>query len=173
MNANRKIGLELQNGHDVGRDPRRMTGDELAALGHQRMGPLKALRLRCIDCSGGIGRRGAAAALVSCPAWPFRMGENPWRAPASDTASAAHDANLGRQKGVSRCRIMTKRMVVRTNCSEGPLLPVAADMRADETHTSAWCKIGGPRMTCNAIFQHATRVLAAPPSVINAMGGVR
>ena len=28
-------------------------------------------------------------------------------------------------------------------------------------------------MTCEAIFRHATRVLAAPPSVINAMGGVR
>jgi len=33
----------------VGRDPRKMTADELGELGHQRMSPLGALRLRCVD----------------------------------------------------------------------------------------------------------------------------
>ena len=119
MNVNRKIGLELHNGHDIGRDPRRMTGDELAALGHQRMGPLKALRLRCIDCSGGSANEVRLCTAVQCPAWPFRMGANPWRAPASERRARTH--RTWSPKGRLSLKIMTKRSVVRTNCSEGPL----------------------------------------------------
>ena len=37
MNGDRAIGLERRDGHDVGRDPRGMTADELAAAGHLRM----------------------------------------------------------------------------------------------------------------------------------------
>ena len=84
MSIDRKIGLELLRGHDVGRDPRRMTTDELAALGHQRMSPLRALRLRCVDCSGDSAAEVRLCTAVTCPAWPFRMGANPWRAPASE-----------------------------------------------------------------------------------------
>ena len=129
MNVNRKIGLELRNGHDVGRDPRRMTGDELAALGHQRMSPLKALRLRCIDCSGGSANEVRLCTAIQCPAWPFRMGENPWRAPASE-AQLAHTRSL-----------VTKRASLFKNqpshggpdqLQRGAATPVAADTRADE-----------------------------------------
>jgi hypothetical protein len=34
------------------------------ALGHMRMSPLKALRLRCIDCSGGSASEVRLCALV-------------------------------------------------------------------------------------------------------------
>ena len=64
MRSDRAIGLELRDGHDIGRDPRGMTADELAAAGHLRMNAQKALRLRCIDCSG------ASAAAVR--AWRTR-----------------------------------------------------------------------------------------------------
>ena len=84
MSIDRKIGLELLRGNDVGRDPRRMTTDELAALGHQRMSPLRALRLRCVDCSGDSVAEVRLCTAVTCPAWPFQMGANPWRAPASE-----------------------------------------------------------------------------------------
>ena len=94
MSANRKIGLELRHGQDVGRDPRDMTADELNALGHDRMGPLKALRLRCVDCSGGSVAEVWGCELVQCPAWPFRMGKNPWRAPASDERRALSRATM-------------------------------------------------------------------------------
>ncbi len=53
MSIDRKIGLELRDGQEVGRDPNLMTGEELVALGHGAMSPLKALRLRCIDCGAG------------------------------------------------------------------------------------------------------------------------
>ena len=81
MSVNRKIGLELRNGHDVGRDPREMTAAELSALGHQPISPLRALRLRCIDCSGDSANEVRLCTAVQCPAWPFRMGKNPWRSP--------------------------------------------------------------------------------------------
>jgi hypothetical protein len=76
MSVNRTIGLELRDGHNVGRDPRHMPHDELAALGHAAMSPLKALRLRCIDCSGGSANEVRLCTAMQCPAWPFRMGSN-------------------------------------------------------------------------------------------------
>ena len=84
MRSDRAIGLELRDGHDIGRDPRGMTAEELTALGHVRMSAQQALRLRCIDCSGASAAAVRACALVRCPAWPFRMGRSPWRAPASE-----------------------------------------------------------------------------------------
>ena len=51
MNGDRAIGLERRDGHDVGRDPRGMTPDELMSLGHVRMSAQQALRLRGIDCA--------------------------------------------------------------------------------------------------------------------------
>ena len=106
MSIDRKIGLELLRGHDVGRDPRRMTADELAALGHQRMSPLRALRLRCVDCSGDSAAEVRLCTAVTCPAWPFRMGKSPWRSPVTeeqrarlkDHAFASPANRLGTQK---------------------------------------------------------------------------
>jgi hypothetical protein len=129
MNVNRKIGLELQNGHDIGRDPRRMTGDELAALGHQRMSPLKALRLRCVDCSAGSDAEVRRCVCVQCPAWPFRMGKNPWRGPVSEARRKQASTLTGR-----RARLADAQRTVRHGdaLQGGPATPVAADVRADE-----------------------------------------
>jgi hypothetical protein len=131
MTPNRKIGLELRHGHDVGRDPRRMTGDELVALGHRRMGPLKALRLRCIDCSGGSAPEVRLCTAVQCPAWPFRMGRNPWRAPASDERRARARATM----------VATRAFLAADPGQEpgpdelqrGAATTLATDIRADET----------------------------------------
>jgi hypothetical protein len=84
MTIDRKIGLELRDGQEVGRDPNQMTEEELVALGHSAMSPLKALRLRCIDCYGGSLKSVRGCTSTDCPSWPFRMGRNPWRAPASE-----------------------------------------------------------------------------------------
>ncbi len=85
MNINRTVGLEDRNGALVGRDPREMTTAELAQLGHERISPMKALRLRCLDCCAGSPARVRLCESVTCPSWPFRMGENPWRAAPSET----------------------------------------------------------------------------------------
>lgn len=72
-------GMEMAGEYPVGRDPRRMTTDELRALGHERKSPLRALRERCLDCCAGRAQEVRLCTGTKCPAWPFRMGGNPWR----------------------------------------------------------------------------------------------
>ena len=99
MSIDRKIGLELRDGQGVGRDPDQMTAEELIALGHSAMSPLKALRLRCIDCCAGSSLEVRLCTAVSCPSWPFRLSRNPWRAPASEERR-----QLGRELAARRPR---------------------------------------------------------------------
>ena len=99
MSIDRKIGLELRDGQGVGRDPDQMTAEELIVLGHNPMSPLKALRLRCIDCYGGCLKSVRGCTSKDCPSWPFRMGRNPWRAPVSEERR-----QLGRELAARRPR---------------------------------------------------------------------
>ena len=99
MSIDRKIGLELRDGQEVGRDPHQMTLGELIALGHNPISPLKALRLRCIDCYGGCLKSVRGCTSTDCLSWPFRMGRNPWRAPVSEERR-----QLGRELAARRPR---------------------------------------------------------------------
>lgn len=63
----------------VGRDPRKMTVEELNALGHQARPLLEVIRENCIDCAGGSQAEVRRCAQVSCPMWPYRMNSNPLR----------------------------------------------------------------------------------------------
>jgi hypothetical protein len=56
-----------------------MNQDDLRALGHEPMSPLAALRARCLDCCAASAHEVKLCAAKRCPAWPFRLGENPWR----------------------------------------------------------------------------------------------
>jgi hypothetical protein len=76
--------LELRGKYPVGRDPREMTPEELKGAGHKPISPLQALQARCLDCCAGQTNEVAACTVVECPAWPFRMGTNPWRRSASE-----------------------------------------------------------------------------------------
>jgi hypothetical protein len=67
------------NGEVVGRDPRQMGKEELESLGHRDMSPMRALRLRCLDCCGGNDAEVRFCTARKCPSWPFRMGASPWR----------------------------------------------------------------------------------------------
>ncbi len=89
MNPAQKALLEKRQGWDVGRDPRRVSREELMAAGHKPMSPLKALRARCIDCCAGSANEVRLCTAVSCPAWPFRLGSSPWRPPASEAQREA------------------------------------------------------------------------------------
>ena len=72
-------GLEPgSHGLAIGRNPGTMSTAELAALGHKRMSPLAALRARCVDCCVGSVSKVRKCVAVNCPAWPFRIGKNPW-----------------------------------------------------------------------------------------------
>lgn len=67
----------------------RALADELVAAGHKPMSSLKALRLGCLDCCAGQSNEVSLCTAVTCPSWPFRLGGNPWRRPASDAQRAA------------------------------------------------------------------------------------
>jgi hypothetical protein len=78
MKRNRHIGVERRDGFDVGRDPRDMSAGDLEQLGHARVSPLRALRLKSLDCCNDSAQEVRLCTAVDCPSWPFRMGKNPW-----------------------------------------------------------------------------------------------
>ncbi len=43
--------------------------------------PLKAIRLRCIDCCAGSVNEVRLCTVHGCPLYPFRFGKNPFRKP--------------------------------------------------------------------------------------------
>ena len=94
MNRHRQIGLEQRDGDDVGRDPRAMSADELTQLGHSRVSPLRALRLKCLDCCNESSQEVRLCTAVDCASWPFRMGKNPWRRKLDPQERAALQARL-------------------------------------------------------------------------------
>ena len=98
MKGNRHIGLERRDDLDVGRDPRAMSKDELEQLGHARVSPLRALRLKCLDCCNGSAQEVRLCTAVDCPSWPFWMGKNPWRAPLGDAEQARRAALMNRNR---------------------------------------------------------------------------
>jgi len=73
----------------IGSDPRRLSRAELEGLGHRPMSPLRALRERCVDCCGDQLAEVRKCTATGCPSWPFRMGSNPWRSPASEAKQEA------------------------------------------------------------------------------------
>jgi len=58
--------------------------DTLRALGHQPMPVLKAIRAKCLDCSGGSRSEVADCLVRDCALYAFRLGINPWRLPVSE-----------------------------------------------------------------------------------------
>lgn len=75
-----------------------MSPDELKQLGHARVSPLKALRLKCLDCCNDTAQEVRFCTVVNCPSWPFRMGKNPWTSEARREIgrAAAHRLNAER-----------------------------------------------------------------------------
>ncbi len=46
--------------------------------------PVKAIRAKCLDCSGENAIEVAECPIQRCPLWPFRAGKNPYRKPMSE-----------------------------------------------------------------------------------------
>lgn len=49
-----------------------------------RKNPVKAIRLKCLDCSGGSSAEVAQCLLTHCALYPFRFGRNPFRQALTD-----------------------------------------------------------------------------------------
>ena len=101
MKRNHHFGVERRDGFDVGRDPRSMSADELTQLGHTRVSPLRALRLKCLDCCNDSAQEERLCTAVGCPSWPFRMGRNPWRAPLSAAVRTQRAMTMTRNRAAA------------------------------------------------------------------------
>lgn len=44
-----------------------------------RTNPVKAIRLKCLDCSGGSRDEVEKCSIATCALYPFRLGKNPFR----------------------------------------------------------------------------------------------
>jgi hypothetical protein len=41
--------------------------------------PLKAIRRKCVECSGGSAELSARCTCFNCPLWDYRFGTNPYK----------------------------------------------------------------------------------------------
>lgn len=123
MKRNRNIGLECRDGYDVGRDPHNMSAAELEDLGHSRVSPLRALRLKCLDCCNGSPQEVRLCTVVDCPSWPFRMGKNPWRAPLSEADRAGRLARLAPQTASAPAEALKTHAQIGTSGRGGGRVP--------------------------------------------------
>jgi hypothetical protein len=79
-NGNPKITVDEFDIHENfrGKDPRKLTVDELNSLGHHKQPLLEVIRRNCLDCVCGVTSEVAKCALTHCPFWPYRMKTNPF-----------------------------------------------------------------------------------------------
>jgi hypothetical protein len=83
---------EADAGHLIGKDPRQTPVTELRRLRHPES-PIKAIRAKCIDCSGGNMSEVRKCVAVKCALWPTRMGKSPFHA--SSASSKLDMAKVG------------------------------------------------------------------------------
>lgn len=68
---------EADEGNLIGRDPRKISAAEYAEhLPNATVG-MKAIRAKCLDCSGGYQGEVRKCTVTACPLWPLRMGGQP------------------------------------------------------------------------------------------------
>ena len=68
--------------------------------------PIKAIRAKCIDCSGGSAREATNCWAKGCPIWAFRTGKNPYRKK-RDISEATYAALSKHRKNVSDQKTLT------------------------------------------------------------------
>jgi len=71
-----------------------ITLEALCTLGHQPEPLLRAIRRKCLDCSGGSHAEVADCKVHQCTLFPFRYGKNPWRPPVSESQRQASRKNV-------------------------------------------------------------------------------
>jgi len=64
----------------VGLDPRKISKSALRVLTGPGATPLRKIREKCLDCSGGSMAEVRRCTAFRCPLWIYRMGSNPLHA---------------------------------------------------------------------------------------------
>ena len=72
-------GEKIDEGNLVGRPPSDVPSEYLHGA-YSAKNPVKAIRARCLDCCCGQPTEVRKCVATDCPSWPFRMGNNPFRA---------------------------------------------------------------------------------------------
>jgi hypothetical protein len=70
------------------RDPRELSPEDLAAIGHEKQPLLRVIRANCIQCQGGNAADMRRCRCTGCPFWPYRMATNPFAAARSEAQMA-------------------------------------------------------------------------------------
>ena len=65
---------ETDGGNLIGRDPRKLTGEDFEAQGVELRVPRKAVRAMCLECCGFVESEVRKCVAVHCPLWALRMG---------------------------------------------------------------------------------------------------
>jgi hypothetical protein len=123
-----KPGLKLHQGRPTGRDPREMTPNDLREAGHEPLSPLQALRARCLDCCAGQANEVAVCPVVECPAWPFRMGTNPWRKSPSEARREAARRTMLNLNARRRKKVGAEPLASPPESGTAPLLAEGSDV---------------------------------------------
>lgn len=90
---------ETDGGALIGRDPRKLTGDDFEADGVELYVPRKAVRLKCLDCVGGSESEVRKCVSVTCPLWALRMSGLSRALRAAIKAKELADKNEGEEDG--------------------------------------------------------------------------
>jgi hypothetical protein len=78
----------LVGGERVGKLPSSCSKKLLSRLGHPAS-PIRAIRAKCLDCSGGAMSEVRKCVAVRCALWPMRMGTNPFHGHYKGTAETS------------------------------------------------------------------------------------
>ena len=97
---------ETDDKHQIGRDPRKMTVEDLNTIGHIKQPILDVIRAKCLDCSHTQSEVRKCTCVCTCPLWPYRMGSNPFisRRESEPSAAqlAAREAFSARRKALAK-----------------------------------------------------------------------
>lgn len=70
------ISAAVREGHETG-EAVRLTEAQFAALGHDDLTPVRAIRRFCLDCMGGSSAEVARCTSVGCSLFGYRLGKKP------------------------------------------------------------------------------------------------
>ena len=74
-----KSPYDVDGGHLIGRDPRKIGAHEFDGSGIAGRPILSVIREKCLDCCVGAADEVRKCVAVGCALWPYRMGSNPFR----------------------------------------------------------------------------------------------
>lgn len=78
----------------------------------KRISPLKAIRLKCLDCSCGSSNEVKLCPVTGCPLFPFREGHNP---------NIAKRELTEEQREAVKARLAAGRIAYKGEKSENPM----------------------------------------------------